>query len=51
MVRNIKCGYSFSELERAEHFETKNWADLVKFSVLQQNRIIYSNFILEMLLI
>ena len=24
-------------LERAEHFETKNWADLVKFSVLQQN--------------
>ena len=21
--RNIKCGYSFSKLERAEHFETK----------------------------
>ena len=23
MVRNIKCGYSFSWLERAEYFETK----------------------------
>ena len=23
MGRNIKCGYSFSKLERAEHFETK----------------------------
>ena len=23
MVRNIKCGYSFSKLEQAEHFETK----------------------------
>ena len=23
MVRNIKCGYSFSSLEQAEHVETK----------------------------
>ena len=43
MVRKIRCGYSFSKLEQAEHFETKIEEILVKFSVLQQNRIIYSN--------
>ena len=41
MVGNIKCWYSFSKLERAESFDTKNWADLVKISVLQQNRIVF----------
>ena len=31
-------------------FCDQNWADLVKFSVLQQNRIVYSNSMQEMLL-
>ena len=42
MVRNTKCWYSFSKLERAAHFETK-----LEHSVLQQNRIVYCNSIQE----
>ena len=34
----------------SETFWDQNWADLVKFSVLQQNRIVYSNSIQETLL-
>ena len=45
MARNIKFGYLFSSLEWAEHFWDQNGADLVKFSVLQQNRIVYNNSI------
>ena len=34
----------------SEIFWVQNWADLVKFSVLQQNRIVYSNSMQETLL-
>ena len=42
MVRNIKVGHSFFLVRQAEDFETK-FEQTMKFSVSQQNHIIYSN--------
>ena len=36
MVRNIKCGYLFSLLEQAEHFETKKLSRFGEIFCLQQ---------------
>ena len=42
MVRNIMCGYSFNYLGQDEHIETKFEQIFARFSILHENRILYS---------
>ena len=42
MVRNIKCGYSVFLARTSGILWDQNWADYMKISVLQQNRIPYT---------
>ena len=47
MVKNIKCWVLIFLVRTSGTFWDQNLADLVKFSVLQQNRLVYSNSVLS----